>query len=880
MYWYRMSVQDVLESLRTNSITGLTSFECNKRILKYNKNSLNCDLKNKSKFWKKLSKQLCDFMIIVLFVSAILSFIVSCVQKDDNYIDVIIILFIVVLNIVTGILQENRAEKAIDSLKSLSSPYARVFRDNKAQRILSENLVPGDIIVLKTGDLVCADARVIESSGFYVEESAITGESESVFKNENIINNTEEISVNEQINMIFSGTIVTRGHAKAVVTETGLNTQVGKISRLINTEQNFKTPLSRKLEKTGKIIGIFIIIVSVLVFVLGIFQNINFLEIFMISVSLAVAAIPEGLPAVVTIVLAGGVKKMAARNTIVRNLSAVETLGHIDVICSDKTGTLTQNKMTLQEIKIINNNINLDSEISRNILKLGVLCNNSIISNDIIKGEPTENSILNSAKNYNININKLREDYKRVFEIPFSSSRKYMLTVHKNKNNYRIIIKGALDIILNKCKYYNLNNNILELDKNIINKINQDNSDMTKRALRVICIAYKNLDNLNNFDIDNLEKDLIFFGILGICDPIRPEAKIAVQECKRAGIKPVMITGDHVCTAESIARSLDILDNNSKIMTGAELNNISTEKLSEIINSYTVFARVSPEHKVKIIQAFQKNHNIVAMTGDGINDAPALKISDIGCAMGKSGTDAAKSASDMIITDDNFKTIVEAIKYGRGMYENIKKTIHFLLSTNIGEVLTVLLGFLLRVPAPLLAVHLLWINTVTDTFPALALGVDPINSEIMNRAPINSKKSLFANGTGYNIIVEGCFIATIGFLAYTIGRVFFDVNSSEPIIGRTMCFATLGFSQIIHTFNIRTKKSVFRTNIFDNIKLLYSVVFCMFLQAITIIIPSFNNFFKTCFLNLNQWLIIILLSLSVLIISEIEKFFQKNKQIL
>lgn len=880
MYWDKMTSQEVISKLNTNFKTGLSSFEVNKRILKYNKNILNNN-KNNNNFWKKLSKQLSDFMVITLFVSAILSMWVSYVQKENNYIDTIIILFIVILNIIIGILQETKAERAIEDLKKLSCPYARVFRDNKAQRVLSENLVPGDIIVLKTGDLICADARIIESSGFFVEESAITGESDSVSKNENIMT--------DQKNIIFSGTIVTRGHAKAVVTETGMNTQVGKIASLINSKQDFKTPLSIKLEKTGKIIGIFIIIISIIVFILGLVQNINFLEMFMISVSLAVAAIPEGLPAVVTIVLASGVRKMAMRNTIVRNLSAVETLGHVNIICSDKTGTLTQNKMTLQEIRIINNILNFNSNQAQEILELGVLCNNSIITNynNIkknnnfnnynIKGEPTENSILITALNYNININNLKNNYKRIFEIPFSSSKKYMLTVHKINNKYKIIIKGALDIILKKCDYYKFNNKISELNNNIINKINQDNLNMTKKSLRVIGIGYKNLDNLNSFDINNLEKDLIFCGILGICDPVRPEVKYAIQDCKRAGIKTVMITGDHASTAESVASSLGILDNNSKIMTGTELNNITEEKLSEIINNYSVFARVSPEHKVKIIKAFQKNNNIVAMTGDGINDAPALKIADIGCAMGKSGTDAAKSASDMIITDDNFKTIVEAIKQGRGMYENIKKTIHFLLSTNIGEVLTVLLGFLLKVPAPLLAVHLLWINTVTDAFPALALGVDPIDNNIMNRPPLDSKKSLFSNNMGYNIIIEGCFISVIGFLAYTIGRVFFDTNFLNPIIGRTMCFVTLGLSQLIHAFNVQNKKSVFITGIFTNIKLIYSVILCIILQIITIIIPSLNNFFKTQPLNFLQWSIVIILALCPLLISELEKKFQNNK---
>ena len=879
MIWYKMSVEEALSELKVVKSKGLSAFEAKKRIMHHGKNLLS--EKKKESFFKKLIKQLSDFMVITLLVAAVVSFGISYLRGQAEYIDSLIILFIVVLNTAIGVMQESRAEKAIDSLKKLSSPHTKVLRDGKIKKISSQDVVPGDILVLKAGDLICADARIVESTGFFVEESAITGESFSISKSEEVVTKNNAVPA-EQKNMIFTGSVVTRGHARAVVTGTGMNTEVGKIASLINKENSFKTPLSKRLESTGKVIGILIIIISVIVFVLGVLQHADITEMFMISISLAVAAIPEGLPAVVTIVLAGGVKKMASCNAIVRNLPAVETLGHTGVICCDKTGTLTMNKMVLKTIMADGKAVGINSAAGEEILKLGTLCNNSFIvkkkTEVSARGEPTENAILLAAVKAGISKNKLDIDFKRVYEIPFNSTRKIMTTLHETETGgYISVTKGAPDIILKKCNRYKTENGIFSLDQHAISKIEKYCEGMSNEALRVIGVAYKEPTSFIADDLE-LEKDLIFCGVVGIEDPVRPEAIFAVKSCRQAGIKPVMITGDHASTAKAIDGTLGMSDGEPQVMTGEQLNKISEEQLEKVISSYCVFARVSPEHKVKIVKAFQKNGAVVAMTGDGVNDAPALKAADIGCAMGKSGTDAAKSAADMVIADDNFATIVEAVKQGRGMFDNIKKTIHFLLSTNIGEVMVVLIAFLIGVPTPLLAVHLLWINMVTDAFPALALGVDPIEPEVMKRPVRDSKKGLFSKQMSYNIIVEGCFIAAVGFLAYTIGRVFFDLDVSNPVIGRTMSFATLGLSQIIHAFNVQSSRSLFETGIFKNMKLVYSLLFCIILQIISVGVPCLNEFFRTQPLNFLQWMIVIISALMPVVVSEAEKHLAKNRK--
>ena len=872
---------EVLKKLKTDPKRGLSKTEAKTRLIKYGKNSITYE-KSQS-FLRKFFAQFSDFMVIILITAASVSFITSVISKSGDYIDTIIILGIVIINAFIGVLQESKAEKEITSLKKLATPLAKVIRNGKKQLIACEEVVPGDILDIGTGDLICADARVIESSNLAAEESSITGESLPIDKSEKEVC-PQNAQISERKNMLFTGSIINRGNAKAVVVATGTNTEVGKVEKIVNAEPKIKTPLQAKLSVTGKITSICIIAVSVAVFILGILQKIDFMEMFMISISLAVAAIPEGLPAVVTIVLANGVRRMAKKNTIVRNLPAVETLGHASVICSDKTGTLTLNKMTLREIRNYTKSLDFKSDFSKFALTLGALCNNSeiYVSSGEIKanGEPTENALMISAAENKITRKNLSKKYVKVLELPFDSSRKLMSVVYKHNSEYEIITKGAPEILLKKCSHYYTENGIFPINEEILQSINKNSSEMASKAMRVLGIAYKYEKEIPSDYIGATEKaenNLIFVGLFGIIDPPRPEAKMAVAECKKAGIKPIMITGDSPETAKAIAEKVGVLSKNSKTITGAELSKMSDTELKNSVSEYCVFARVSPEHKVRIVKAFQENENIVAMTGDGVNDAPALKIANIGCAMGKSGTDAAKSASDMIITDDNFATIVEAVKQGRGIFENIKKTIHFLLSTNIGEVMVVLLGFLMRLPPPLLAIHLLWINLVTDAFPALALGVDPIDKNIMNRKPLDPQKSLFAGGLGYNIIIEGMFIASMGFLSYSIGRCFFDIDPLHPIIGQTMAFLTLGLSQLIHAFNVQSRKSLFITGFFSNLKLIFAVLICTVLEVITVTVPAFTNFFKTYCLNVLEWFIVIFLSLLPLLISELEKYLESKE---
>lgn len=878
---HAIEYKEVIKKFGTDPQKGLKNAEIKLRLAKYGKNSVTYE--KKKSFLKKLLAQFSDFMVIILVIAACVSFVTSLISKNGDYIDTIIILGIVIINSFIGVLQENKAEKEIISLKRLATPLAKVIRNGKKELVACESVVPGDILDVSTGDLICADARIIESSNLAAEESSITGESLPIDKSEREVYEPDT-PISERKNMLFTGSIINRGNGKAVIVATGANTEVGKVEKTVNSEPKMQTPLQNKLAVTGKITSFCIIAVSMAVFILGILQKTNFMEIFMISISLAVAAIPEGLPAVVTIVLANGVRRMAKKNTIVRNLPAVETLGHASVICSDKTGTLTLNKMILQEIRSFDKILDFRSDFANFALTLGALCNNSEIYVNLgeIKahGEPTENALMIAAAGNKIYKKNLNKEYFKVLELPFDSSRKLMSMIYKNNDKYKVITKGAPEMLLKKCTGYYTENGIFPMSEEILKSVNKNNFEMASKALRVLAIAYKEEKEFPEHDENQAEKvenNLVFVGLFGIIDSPRPEAKMAVMECKKAGINPVMVTGDNPETAKAIAEKVGIFSKKSKVITGAELSKMSDDELKNEVTKYSVFARVSPEHKVRIVKAFQENGNIVAMTGDGVNDAPALKIANIGCAMGKSGTDAAKSASDMIITDDNFATIVEAVRQGRGIFENIKKTIHFLLSTNIGEVMVVLLGFLMRLPPPLLAIHLLWINLVTDAFPALALGVDPIDKNIMNQKPLDPKKSLFSDGLGYNIIVEGMFIASMGFLSYSIGRCFFDIDPLNPIIGQTMAFLTLGLGQLIHAFNVQSRKSLFVTGFFSNLKLIFAVFICTVLEVITVTVPVFTEFFKTRYLNLLEWSIVVILSLLPLLISELEKYLASKE---
>ena len=885
MNWQSLTSTETLKILKTDLKSGLSKFSAEKRLHKYGKNKLQ-QKKNKNLFTKFI-EQFSDFMVIILLIASIVSFVTSKLENNNDYIDSIIILAIVIVNAIIGVIQENKAEKAIDALKRLSSPKARVIRDGKEELINSEFLVPGDIILLDTGDLVPADARIIKCYNLKAEESALTGESLPTLKDSNV-KLSPNAPIGDRKNMLFSSSSITNGHAVCAVTETGMQTQVGKIANLINTEESPQTPLQIKLSKTGKYLGIGAIVICIVIFILGLIQKVEPLEMFMISISLAVAAIPEGLPAVVTIVLALGVKRLASHRAIVRKLPAVETLGSANVICSDKTGTLTQNKMTVTKLATSKSIIEIGSSAGSEILTLGALCNNSslILNKDktyFASGDATEASIVIAAMKSGKPKGAIDNNYPRVFELPFDSNRKLMTTIHKLKSGkYLVITKGAFDVLLKKCSYYENDHNIMDLSSTVKKQISKLSNIMANDALRVLAVAYKNVDhisqnevtsNSNNYSIEN---SLVFKGLIGMIDPPRAEAKIAVKQCLNANIKPVMITGDHIITAKAIARQIGIYKEGDLAITSDELNKLSQKELENNIFRYSVFARVSPEHKVKIVKAFQKRGAIVAMTGDGVNDAPALKAADIGCAMGLSGTDVAKNAADMILTDDNFSTIVSAIRQGRGIFENIKKTIHFLLSSNIGEIITVLSAFLLKMPSPLLAIQLLWVNLVTDSLPALALGVEPVDKDIMKYSPNSSKSSLFNKNLVFAIAIEGCFIGTISMLAFTIGRVYFDIDPLNPIIGRTMAFSVLSLSQLIHAFNVRSDYSVFKIGLFSNKKLIISFIICLILQLSVISVPVLSSIFKTSNLNQIQWILVSLLSISPLLIIELEKLLLKR----
>lgn len=864
--WHTMSSDDVSKKLNTNITKGLTSKEAEKRKKTYGINKL--DEKKKESLISKFISQFKDFMIIILLIAAVVSMVMSYLEGSQDYMDSIIIIAIVFFNAIMGLIQENKAEKSIEALKKLSSPTTKVKRDSKILTIPSENIVPGDIIILEAGNYVPADCRLITAYNLQIEESALTGETVPVTKNANTIL-SQNIPLGDTINMAFSTTIITNGHGEAIVSDIGMNTKVGKIAKMIITDESPETPLQKKLSDVGKKLGTLCLFICIAIFIIGIFKNISITDMFMTSIGLAVAAIPEGLPAIVTIMLSIGVTKMAKKNAIIRKLPAVETLGSSSVICSDKTGTLTQNKMTVTKV------YNFESEVTskyssddfKYILELGTMCNDSIIaSKNTIQGDPTENAIVNIALKNGKNKDSLYKEMERINEIPFDSDRKMMTTIHKLKNGYRIIVKGAPDVILKKCTKYYTKNSCYNLNSSNISKINNINEQMANEALRVIAVSFKDVASLpSTIDSKNIENDLTFAGLIGMIDPPRQGVRDAVFTCKKAGIKTVMITGDHILTAKAIAKDLGIYNSDDIAITGSELDKISDREFEKNVMKYSVFARVSPEHKVRIVKAFRKAGNVVAMTGDGVNDAPALKNADIGVSMGLNGTDVAKNASDMVLTDDNFVTIVEAVKEGRHIYDNIRKAVHFLISTNVGEIVTIFIGLLLGFDAPLLAIHLLWINLVTDSLPAIGLGLEPADKYIMNKKPKNPKKGIFSDGLWSKIIFEGTMIGLITLLAFYIGLAF----SLE--VARTMAFVTLGMTELVHSLNIRSDSSIFEIGFFKNKYILLSFLVGGLLQIGVVMFPPIAKMFDAVSLTSIQWIYIVILSLLPLIIMEFKK---------
>ena len=860
--WHSSSIEEIAKNLKTNINIGLPDDEAQKRFERYGPNNLK--EKKKESLFVKFIKQFNDFMIITLIIAASISAVVSKLNGEADYIDSIIIVAIVIFNAIMGLVQEQKAEKSLEALKKMTAPNAKVRRDGRVQEIDATLVVPGDIVVLEAGNYVPADCRLINSYNLKIEESALTGETIPSLKDSSKILK-ENTAMGDLCNMVFATTIVVNGHGEAIVVETGMNTRVGKIAGMIIEDESPETPIQKKLAEVGKILAIACIIICVLIFVIGIFKKIPIIEMFMTSVGLAVAAIPEGLPAIVTIMLSIGVTKMAKKNSIIRKLPAVETLGSSSVICSDKTGTLTQNKMTVTEIRNCFGRAN--SNERKFILELGTMCTDTTeerINGKLgFVGEATEVAISNAAMEEGVSKSFLYDEMKRINDIPFDSKRKMMTTIHKYGNGYRIITKGAPDVLLKRCSNCYSGGQVVPIFSKK-DDINEQNNQMAEKALRVIAVAYKDVEKLP--EMQEMEKDLIFCGLIGMIDPPREGVKEAVRTCRRAGIKTVMITGDHLQTAKAIAKELGILKRGDLAIDGETLERMSQHELEQNIMDYSVFARVSPEHKVRIVKAFQSTGAVVAMTGDGVNDAPALKNADIGIAMGKGGTDVAKNAADMILLDDNFVTIVEAVKQGRNIYDNIKKAIHFLISTNIGEIVTIFFGLVLGIKSPLLAIQLLWINLVTDSLPAIALGLEKEEENIMSRLPRNPKKNLFADGLWWKIIIEGSMLGMFTLLAFSIGNRLYSVE-----VGRTMAFLTLGILELVHSFNIKSEESIFKIGVLENKYLVGALVLGVILQVIVVVVSPLAQVFSLVPLTGIQWLYTILIAVAPIPIVEIQK---------
>ena len=811
-------------------------------------------------------------MIITLIIASIISAVISKMQGENDYVDSIIIIGIVIFNALMGVIQEAKAEKSIEALKQMTPQITKVIRNGKTTEINAEDLVKGDIVILETGNFIPADCRIIESHNLKIEESSLTGEAEPSLKEANIICK-KDIPLGDMKNMAFMASTVVNGTGKAIVTETGMETKVGQIANMIIEDEAPETPLQKKLGEVGKILGIACLAICIIIFIIGLIKKIEPIEMFMTAVGLAVAAIPEGLPAIVTIMLSIGVTKMAKRNSIIRKLPAVETLGSSNVICSDKTGTLTQNKMKVVEVK---------SKNPKFIITMATLCTDCEITvennQEKVIGEPTEKAIVEEGLHIGCNKKETEKIFPRINEIPFDSNRKMMTTIHRIGNKYRIICKGAPDVLLDKCTKEVLeivdsqDIKVKTLDKL---KIKNENEQMAHKALRVIAVAFKDVTELpSKIDNSTIENNLTFVGLIGMIDPPREGVKEAVKTCKTAGIKTVMITGDHLETAKAIAKDLGILNNGEKAITGQELDKMTQEQLEKNIKEYSVFARVTPEHKVRIVKAWQRNGAVVAMTGDGVNDSPALKNANIGIAMGKNGTDVAKNAADIILTDDNFVTIVEAVKQGRNIYDNIKKAVHFLLSTNIGEIVTIFVGLILGLKSPLLAIQLLWINLVTDSLPAIALGLEKPEKDIMQRKPIDSKKGIFANGLWNKIILEGTMIGVLTLVAFSIGNKYYTLE-----VARTMAFLSIGFLELIHSINVKNEKSIFEAGLFENKYLVGSFVLGIFVQAIVVVVPAFARVFEVVPLSLTQWIITIAISILPIPVIELQKKIDLKNEI-
>ena len=866
MVYYNSSVDKAEQELKTDLKKGLSEQEAKSRLSQYGPNQL-AQKKKKTTFQRFLD-QFKDPMILILIAAAIISLVVSLLNHEGlkGLFEPFLIVLIVIVNAMMGVLQEDKAEKALEALKNMSSPHARVIRDGREILVESSQVVPGDVIKLDAGDFVPADARLIRSSSLKSDESVLTGESLPVEKDATAVL-AENVPLAERKNMIFSGCTISYGTGMAVVTATGMDTEMGRIANLLNNEQETMTPLQLKLNQLGKYLGALAIVACAIIFVIGLMDGQDPLELFMTAVSLAVSAIPEGLPAIVTIVLSIGVQRMVKKNAIIRRLPAVETLGSASVICSDKTGTLTQNKMTVTEGYVDGNNVIEDvtsncSKGLQELLKYGTLCSDGSITWDGSKmisiGDPTETSIVAAAHNNGMTKDELNKEYPRQADIPFDSDRKMMTTINKMGDKYVAITKGAFDQMLPKITH----GNVKEAEK--------VNDEMASNALRVIAIAKREFDEMpKDLSSENIEKDLTFLGMVGMIDPPRPEAKQAVAEAKKAGIRTVMITGDNVVTASAIARDLGILRPGDKAVTGADVDKMTDRELDQEVPKISVYARVSPENKIRIVKSWQRLGKVVAMTGDGVNDAPALKAADIGAAMGITGTDVAKGAADMTLTDDNFATIIAAVKEGRGIYDNIKDVVGYLLGTNIGEVLVVFFVMLLWKQSALLSMQLLWINMVTDSLPAIALGMEAVPDDVMNEAPKPKNQGIFAGGLGMRTMLQGIWFALITIAAFRIG----ETALNSEVAGQTMAFMVLSLAEVVQAYNMRSEKSLFKIGVFTNRQLNISALISIVMMLVVLFVPGIMSAFGTMYLPVWMYLVALALILSPVVVMECSKRF-------
>lgn len=869
MKTYLTSSEEVIEELKSSE-NGLSSNEAESRLAKNGKNKL--DEAKKTSVVVRFFQQLADPMVIILIVAAVISAI-TAFYEQESFTEVFIIMFVVVLNSALGVYQESKAEKAIEALAKMSASTSHVLRDGEVKIIKSEDLVVGDVILLEAGDAIPADARLLDSASLKIEESALTGESVPVSKITSALslNGDKDIVLGDRKNMVYMGSSVAYGRGKAVVCATGMDTEMGKIANALNEAKDELTPLQLKLNELGKTMSILVIVICVVIFGVGILRGNQLLDTFMVAVSLAVAAIPEGLAAVVTIVLSVGVTKMSKKNAIIRKLTAVETLGCTEVICSDKTGTLTQNKMTVVDA--------YTSDASKLALAM-TLCNDAEIdSNGDIVGEPTEAALVAYGVENDLAKNKIKSLYERKGEAPFDSGRKMMSTVHTQEDGSLVqFTKGAPDEVLKKCTHVLVDGNIVPLSEELKTEILAANKGFADQALRVLAAATKDLETLPaDFEPATLENGLCFLGLTGLIDPIRPEVKDAIIECRDAGIRPIMITGDHKDTAIAIAKQLTIIEEGGSALTGAELNEMSDDELFNIVENYSVYARVQPEHKVRIVQAWKKKGKITAMTGDGVNDAPSIKNADIGIGMGITGTDVTKNVADMVLSDDNFATIVNAVEEGRRIYDNIRKSIQFLLSSNLAEVLAIftatMLGFTILSP-----VHLLWINLITDSFPALALGMEDAEVDIMEREPRNPKDGVFADGLGFDVVYQGVLITILTVAAYFIGH-YYEVRIweiAESPDGMTMAFLTLSMVEMFHSFNVRSRrKSIFQMKSLNKF-LIYAFFASLISTTLVLYVPFLTEAFGFTPINFTEYMISMGLAFSIIPIVEIIKLIQRK----